>query len=476
MRIAAAEAVHPTYVPEARQKDFHGIAPVVTPQDPEASTMIKLACGGWGGGKSTACEWELIELAMTFPGGLSLCIRKSAKGRTEMSVEGDLKKIVIPRGWAKWVPGSDCFRWVNKHETYVVPADDWERFGSVDVTHWFIQEAQEIKSPEILPTLSARLRHPAGRRDGKLYYRGLMDARGVDNKHWLVNDFINNGWNFDRGSEVRMQAENPNWVYVKFKTADNDRNLPRGYRDRMTHEYKTEAQRKVFIEGEIGISVEGKPVFGSSFSHDQHVAEISEDPALPMLRGWDFGYRCPAVVWAQYTRSGRLLVLRELCPTDLSIHDLIREAQALQAREFPNRRSSGYVDYGDVAGDQVNSEGYRDIERVEEAFGTSVIGRKGDIAPGLDSIRKLMQDTVFVKGKNVPRFAVDVGCETLISAMMGSYYYESDKPKPVKGTTYAGVCDAVRYVAQQVVEEIPDQADAYRKMPESFASYSRLRY
>jgi hypothetical protein len=479
LREGPIDLSYPPPGPNDRQAAFHKIEAIPTEADPAGSTLIKLANGGLGSGKSTGCEREHAELCCTFDKGQSLIIRKSTRGRSDMSCIPDFRRMLEPKGIARYYPSNDCFRFYNGHESWVAPGDDWQRFGSIDITHFFAQEAHEIKDGNVLPTLSARLRHPAGRRDGRHYYRGLLDARGVDNKHWLTQDFIRHAWNYDTGRERRAQSDNPNWVYMRFRTSDNAQNLVPNYEGRLRHEYRSnEAWIKVFIDGAIGMSVEGRPVFAGAFDRDRHVATtITEDPTVPLLRGWDFGFRCPAVTWSQYTRAGRLLVLRELVPTNISIHDLIREVKSFQANEFPRRRESGYHDYGDVAGDQINSSGARDIEAVEQAFNTEVIGRKGDIKPGLDDIRRLMNDGVNVGGKNVSRFGVDESCEMLISALLGSYYFEHERREdPIKGTSYAGVVDSLRYVAQQVVEESPLEEFDRSRIGVTVGNFGRIRY
>jgi hypothetical protein len=128
---------------------------------------------------------------------------------------------------------------------------------------------------------------------------------------------------------------------------------------------------------------------------------------------------------------------------------------AEQANKFPQRGNDSYVDYVDAAGDQINSSEYRDIQTLEERLGTSCNWRKGNIETGLNVLRGLMLKTVKVGGEIVPRFAVDASCEVLISAMRGSYHYPEDNPKapPIKGGSYVGVCDALRYVGQLIVED-----------------------
>jgi hypothetical protein len=451
-----------TYVPTARQQLFHQIPAV-------SGWLVKGYIGALGGGKSTACEQEFIELCHRFPGGRSVATRKSAQGRVELSVLADLKRLLLPGGHAKWVATDNLFLFPNGHEAHVIPSDNPERIGSMEITHYFVQEAQEVTG-SIFKTLNARLRHPAGQVNGQPYYRGLFDARGVSRGHWIVEDFIKKAWDVDAPALQRPHAENPDWVYIKSRSADNTEHLPEGYIESQIEQNKDNpAWIDVFIKGEIGIEVEGRAVYGDSFDPVKHVAEIAEDPSLRIMRGWDFGYRAPAVLWCQWTRSGRLLVLRELCPKNVSTDGLVDLALALQANEFPRRAPEFYVDYADAAGEAVQStSSMRDLEILEERLGTAVYTRKASIESGLNVVRSLMTKTVKERGGLVPRFAVDISCTTTTSALKGSYSYPEDKlnAPPQKGGHYAATSDCLRYIAQQVVED---------GMQESYTGYGSGR-
>lgn len=442
-----------SYVPNERQGLFHAIPAL-------SGWLIKGYIGALGGGKSTACEQEFIELCHRFPGGKSVATRKSAVGRVELSVLADLKRLLLPGGHARWMAADSLFLFPNGHEAHVIPSDDPERLGSLEITHYFIQEAQEVTF-NIFKTLNARLRHPAGYVAGSPYYRGLFDARGVNQGHWIYEEFIKKAWDVDAPSTQRVHAENPDWVYIRSRSSDNLDHLPPGYiKAQMEANKDNPAWIDVFIKGEIGIAVEGRAVYGDAFDSTKHVAEISEDPSLRIMRGWDFGYRAPAVVWFQWTRSGRLLVLRELCPKNVSTDGLVDLALAFQANEFPRRAKEFYVDYADAAGEAVQStSSLKDLEILEERLGAEVYTRKASIESGLNVLRTLMLKTVKEKGAIVPRFAVDVSCETTISSLKGSYSYPEEKPNapPQKGGHYAAVSDCCRYVAQQVVEEGMDE-------------------
>lgn len=445
MRVERKESWH-SYTPNRRQKQFHQVAPW-------GPMMVKGYIGALGGGKSTACEQEQIELMMKMPKGLSVATRKSKK-RANFALVADYRTLL--EGIAKYHSTDEAFYFPNGHVLAITPSDDWERFGSMEICTFFIQEAHEITDGRTFDHLCARLRNPNGYVEGKPYYRGLIDARGITSSHWINKKFIEVAWNVDDGLEARERAENPDFVYIKSRTEDNRDNLRPGYIEELAKQHKNDLNwLKVFLEGEVGFDVEGQAVFGDSWDPARHVASIPEDPSLPILRGWDFGYRAPAVVWAQYTRSGRLLVLRELCPRNLSTEQLVQDVVANQKTWWPTRPHHTYIDYGDAAGDQINSTSLKDIETVEEMLQTTMDSRKGRIEPGLNVLRKLMRDSVKVGTSLANRFAVDESCTTLIEAMSGAYYYPEENMDlgPKKGLGYDAPVDCIRYIAQLVVEE-----------------------
>ena len=456
-----------SYKPNRRQATFHAI-PAFGPM------MVKAYVGAVGGGKSTAIEQEQIELCMKMPGGLSAAVRK-AKKRAEFALIADYQKLL--QNIAKWKVSDQAFYFPNGHILAVMPADDFERFGSIELCTYFIQEAHEITDGRTFDALNSRLRNPNAYINGRPYFRGYIDARGITSSHWINKKILEVAWNLDDGPAARENVENPDFVYIRSRTEDNEENLPEGYIEGLRRQHKSDLNWiKVYLEGEVGFDVEGQAVFGDSWDHERHIAEIQEDPSLPILRGWDFGYRAPAVVWCQYTRSGRLLILKELCPRNLSTDQLIQEVVASQKNWWPSRPFHTYRDYGDIAGDQINSTAEKDIEKVEDQLRTSMDSMKARIEPGLDTIRKLMRDSVKVGMSLVPRFAVDSSCTTVIEAMSGAYYYpeENMDQGPKKGLGYDAPVDAIRYIAQLVVEEGYGHRYGRQTSPNLFAGYKNF--
>lgn len=210
----------------------------------------------------------------------------------------------------------------------------------------------------------------------------------------------------------------------------------------------------MMILGEVGYSLDGKPVYGDSYNPLIHDATLEEDPRLVMLRSWDFGYHYPALTWNQYSRDGRLLVLREFCPRDIALDRFLDEMLAIQKAEFPNRHPSQYRDFGDIAGEQVDWTGQQPMDVVCARLETAFEGlRKAKVNNGIDVVRKLMrQPARSGDGKLRTRFMIDTRCATAREALRGGYRYpdRGQTEKPKKNTPYDGVADTIRYVAQSM--------------------------
>jgi hypothetical protein len=462
-----------SYHPNPYQEKFHAVPAL-------SGTMIKGFIGAVRAGKSAACENEQIELCLSMPNGLSAAIRKS-RSRAKFSLVDDYKKLL--HGIAEWSASDECFKFPNGHQLICAPADDYNRFGSWELCSFFIQEAHEVDG-KCLPALTTRLSSKYGKIGGKDYFRGYIDARGITSSHWINTDFIEKAWHFDDGYGARIRAENPDFVYFRGRTAQNEMNLPRDYEANQRRMYKNNPNWcRIYLDGEVGFDDTGTAVFGDSWDPDRHIAQIPEDKSLPILRSWDFGYRAPAVTFWQYTRSGRLLQLRELCPKNVSTDELIEMVRAAQFEHWEHRPRHAYRDYGDIAGEQTNATAGADgvdIDKVQEAFGGVVESRKARVEVGLNVLRKLMRDSVKVGNRLVPRFAVDESCVKSIEAYQGAYYYK-DEPNldrvPVKGNGYDRFADTARYVAQLVVEEgyTESEPNVYsvpvRRNKSYFASY-----
>ncbi len=89
--------------------------------------------------------------------------------------------------------------------------------------------------------------------------------------------------------------------------------------------------------------------FFQSFKTVEHVRELDALPGKPVLRGWDFGFHFPAVVFCQIDDRDRLMILDEYHTPDVEL-----ERFSLEVIDYSQRRFPGLVfrDYCDPAGSQ----------------------------------------------------------------------------------------------------------------------------
>lgn len=218
---------------------------------------------------------------------------------------------------------------------------------------------------------------------------------------------------------------------------------------------------------EMEISFEdyaGAPVY-PLFDPDRSVTPTRYNPHLPLLRGWDFGYRHPAVVWAQQWTDGTFCSLHELYPTlnsddlpGLSTGGLVQMVLAETERLFPESASDAsaeVLDFCDPAGTQhKDASDYSSIEilqqhGIEPEY--AVVGRKNRIA----YLRRYIEEP--------GRFRVNPHCTLLIKALAGAYRYPElraggadrempDLGKKVQEEPYIHIIDALEYIAACTLE------------------------
>lgn len=211
----------------------------------------------------------------------------------------------------------------------------------------------------------------------------------------------------------------------------------------------------------------GAPVY-ALFDADDSARETLYRPELPLWRGWDFGYRHPAVVFAQLhpagpsAPDGQLAYLHEVYPTlDTEAVPGIKTADLAQlvldetARVFPETREPAngrgvVLDFADPAGNQTKeTSDFSSIEILEQ-YGIypewARVGRKNRI----DYLRRFIE----VPGA----FRINPHCHLGIKALSAAYRYPEERAggtdrempdlgKKVQEEPYVHLMDALEYVA-----------------------------
>ncbi|UOF77408.1 large subunit terminase [Caudoviricetes sp.] len=312
--------------------------------------------------------------------------------------------------------------------------DDLDKIKSMEFTGIAVDEANEIEDAMAIE-LDTRLRHKL---PGQTAPEGPFFLRFTSNppnrSHWLHKKFC--------GEE---DCDPIPWGR-KFRSLPNENaaNLPVDY-------YKTIAkgmsahQRLRLIDGECGPDVSGQPVF-EDFNHDLHVGDLKVIPGIPLIRGWDFGRRRPAVVWAQLTPQGWVNRLAAMMGDNISLQSFATQVLNRSALQFPTNNT--YVDSVDPHGTQERDVTELTSIKVLQQMGLKPRWRDTSIESGLELMSKGLN--TLVRGR--PRSMFDrVNCNLLIEGYSGGYSYPKKKDGvtaqlPRKDGYYEHPMDADRYV------------------------------
>jgi hypothetical protein len=314
--------------------------------------------------------------------------------------------------------------------------DDIGKLGSQEFTGVSVDEASEIDEG-LITTLNGRLRWKRQGQetaDGPYFLR--MVTNPVRRSHWIHKRFCGE----PDCDPVPMGRK------FKPRHRENEANLPRGYYDQIAATYRTPEMRMRMVEGECGPDPTGQPVFGE-FSYDMHVGNLKFIEGLPMIRGWDFGRRRPACVFAQLTPDGCLNRLFAMLGENEHIHQFITKVRMRSSVMFP--RAPTWVDYCDASGARKTSTSDKsDIDYMNEA-GIYPRWKLTAIKTGID----LMATGLATVIKGRPRSMFDRhGCNLLIEGYAGGYTYADAragtalKEEPLKDGFYEHLMDADRYI------------------------------
>lgn len=217
---------------------------------------------------------------------------------------------------------------------------------------------------------------------------------------------------------------------------------------------------------------EGEPVI-PEYDPKIHRRVCEVDPQLRLLRGWDFGFDSPVVLFGQLSLHGQLRILDELCPFNTSLASLVpmTKAKTLQllgsqalgrdeddldlggSDEMlelfglrPENLPSPVMDAGDPAGAHRTSLG-AEIE-VLSALGIQIHTIRPGTEESYEHLRGRLQKQIFTPERGYePAFVVHPRCQNLHTALAGGFSRSPNAPyKPVKSHPAKDLVDALRYL------------------------------
>jgi len=198
---------------------------------------------------------------------------------------------------------------------------------------------------------------------------------------------------------------------------------------------------RVFIDGEYGLSSNGKPVY-QYFRPDYHMAGQTLKPIVngvrPILVGMDLGLT-PAAAIGQQDPRGRALILDELVSFDMGIQRFVRT----MLKPLLTERFSGapVLIVVDPAGTQRAQTDERTAVDIIKAEGLRVIPAKTNkVSARLNAV----DDYLMRQVDGDPAFLLDPRCSRLKAAMMGGYRF--DKHGGIDKNKHSHVAEALQYL------------------------------
>lgn len=420
------------YVPNPGQAAFHA-----------SKARYKAMVGALGSGKTATGIVEAIMLSLEYPGNIGLIARASMP---------ELKMSTM-QTFFEFCP-DDLILAYNKTDNYVQlrtngkpstiyfgPLDQLHRYRSAQFGFYFMDEADEV-GEDIWRTLAGRLRLPGVRQCG------MLATNPTTVSHWIYKLFV--------------ADPPPNYELFRSKTEDNAANLPPGYIESLRQSYPEDWQKR-YLDGEFGIIQEGDPVF-PDFSEKLHVKPVTHEMGRPILRGWDFGYNHPCVVFAEFDDAGRFKILDHILGEKVDLDVFAERVIRYTNEKWPKERVE---DYCDPAGIQQRDTGKPSVTVLNEKriYPKYRLSRPSERAM---EIRKLMRQMI----GGQPAFQIDPKNTYLIEMFTGGAQYAKLKDGTMtdeikKDGYFEHGFDAVGYIiANTVMRQRENTSDRQLNIPQ----------
>ena len=402
--------------------------------------------GGYGSGKSRALAESILDLAAANPGcdGMLVAPTWGVLHKTTLRQFFDVSDPeagACPRELVAEVnAGKRYIRLVNNARIYYGSADRPGTLEGANLAFFGLDEARLVR-PAAWKVLVGRLRDARARK---------LQARVVSTPlaSWLREEF-------GEGREGRSA--------VHGSTRENAHNLAPGFIEDLERTYSAREAR-VLIEGEFGLLV---GAVYEEFESKTHLVDWAYKPNLATLEAWDFGYRCPAVLWAQFVPEGDMLSNNKRAPPGgayVVFDELIRDNLTTEVAALEAKRRGYKVDriYCDPAGDGTQSAvGLTDVSVLKDTrcFGGrpevrwTTDPRFRHIPYGVTLVRGLLKNTKGETRLYVAR-SLDKPKDRrgIVKSLEGYAYPEAKDGRPqsddpIKDGVFDHANDALRYLA-----------------------------
>lgn len=419
-------------------------------------SFVRGLMGPIGSGKSVACVIEIISRAMRQVPDQNRVRR--TRWAVIRNTYPELTSTTI-KTWMDWLPVAQCpitysspitgkFR-ASLHDGTRLDAEilflaldlpkDVKKLLSLELTGAWINEARELDKI-IIDTVTSRVgRFPAKMDGGPTWSGVIMDTNPPDDSHWwyrLSEEERPDSWKFWRQPPALIERGPGH--YIVNPAAENLQHQPLGgdYWLRQVGG-KTREWLQVYLMGEYGTIMAGKPIYAGAWSDALHVIDVRPLPRQEIICGWDWGLT-PACVIAQVTPRGQLVILDEIIGEDTGVRQFaegfVIPLLQTQYRDCPQTH------IGDPAGSQRGQADERTVFEELAHLGIRVIPAPSNIPLARwEAVRYYLGR--LVDGK--PGFVVSPRCKLLRKGFNGGYRF---RQLQVSGETrYSDQADKNQY-------------------------------
>lgn len=416
------------YVPHHVMNKLHG-----------SLARTRINRGGVGSGKTRGMSEHLYAMTLAYPGSRVIIGRKDMTTLKETTQKEFLEKVVAPETVDAFNVNDNKLYLKNRSEVLFRETKDPDKFKSYEIMAYGLDETDENDTQEVWEKLDDRLRQKIWL-DGRWItppYCGILTFNPTHEEHWL----------YDLANRKDIDVED-----FQSSTYDNIKNLPPDYIPNLLKKLPPwEVQR--LVHGNWGREIKGKPVY-HGFTMDDNVRSLSVDDRFPIFRGWDFGFKHPAVRWMQLDPiTGRRTLLREFLGRDQylnvakerpSVVDEVRRITAeLCGPNYP------MIDYCDPHGADKKDNADSSVETLRIHFGINCVYQRSPISKGMDEIQQLIISRAPMDPSNPEKkeslWLVDHSCKITIAAYLGGYHRD-EFGHPRKDGFYDHLCDVDRYI------------------------------
>lgn len=233
----------------------------------------------------------------------------------------------------------------------------------------------------------------------------LMEGNPPSEGHWLSRIANPKDADYDPDITVLTLSSYENWNFMAPAYRTSLESMPPAWKRR-------------YLLGETAALPEGTPVY-PTFVETVHVHETTIAQDRPIIRGWDWGYRRAACVWAQQEDSGRLLIHREWMALETPEEQFIDGVITRTNLWFGARPCR---DFGDPSARNRDPHGVATLQRLS-AKGIQLGFRQTTYAQRIPLINRKLSELI----GGVPAVTINPGCHVLIEGLAGGYHYPTLK-------------------------------------------------